>query len=196
VLALATQILAPSGSQGGPADFSTFYEEYAERVLVFLARRCLDPEIAVDLMAETFAEAYASRRKYRGRSDGEAAAWVFAIARHQLSRWFRRGRAERSALEQLGVEVPTIEPDDHARIEELAGIDGLRDAVVEHFDRLPTGQRDALRLRVIEELDYPEVARRLAISEQTARARVSRGLRKLAAALEKENPDGVEATHD
>jgi DNA-directed RNA polymerase specialized sigma24 family protein len=33
-------------------------------------------------MAETFAQAYASRANYRGRSDDDAAAWVFGIARH------------------------------------------------------------------------------------------------------------------
>ncbi|HEY3774967.1 MAG TPA: sigma factor-like helix-turn-helix DNA-binding protein [Solirubrobacteraceae bacterium] len=44
--------------------------------------------------------------------------------------------------------------------------------------------RDALRLRVVEERPYPEVARVLGISEQAARARVSRGLRSLRSVLE------------
>ena len=44
-------------------------------------------------------------------------------------------------------------------------------------------QREAVRLRVVDELGYPAVAARLGVSEQTARARVSRGLRALAAAV-------------
>ena len=39
--------------------------------------------------------------------------------------------------------------------------------------------REAITLRVVDELSYPEVAARLEISEQTARMRVSRGLRAL-----------------
>jgi DNA-directed RNA polymerase specialized sigma24 family protein len=41
-----------------------------------------------------------------------------------------------------------------------------------------------VRLRVVDELAYPVVAARLGITEQAARARVSRALRVLAVALE------------
>ncbi len=169
----------------GPiADFSAFYADNAERVLVFLARRCLDPELAVDLMAETFAKTYASRRRFRGTTDPEAAAWLFAIARHQLSAWYRRGRARDRALRKLGMQVPAAPLDELARIEELAGLGELRAAVRAGFDGLPRDQREALRLRVIEELPYPEVAAALSVSEDTVRARVSRGVRRLAASLD------------
>ena len=40
-------------------------------------------------------------------------------------------------------------------------------------------QREALELRIVKELPYPEVAIALGVSEQTARARVSRALRAL-----------------
>jgi len=171
-------------ADGPLADFAAFYGEHAERVLVFLAKRCLDPEVAVDLMAETFAQAYAGRRRFRGTSEAEAAGWLFAIARHQLSGYFKRGRAERKAIRRVGIEVPPVGPDDLARIEELAGLGPLRGAVRAQFEQLSPNQRDALRLRLIDELPYPDVARALSISEDTARARVSRGLRRLAASLE------------
>jgi RNA polymerase sigma factor (sigma-70 family) len=45
-------------------------------------------------------------------------------------------------------------------------------------------QREAVRLRVVDELGYPAIADRLGISEQAARARVSRGVRALAGALD------------
>ena len=166
-------------------DFAAFYADHAERVLVFLARRCLDPEVAVDLMAETFAQAYAGRRRFRGTTDAEAAGWIFSIARHQLSGYFRRGRAESKAIRKVGIEMPPVEPDDLLRIEELAGLAPLRGAVSAEFERLSPDQREALQLRLIDELPYPDVARALSISEDTARARVSRGLRRLTAALER-----------
>jgi len=49
---------------------------------------------------------------------------------------------------------------------------------------LPAEQREALQLRVVDELDYPTVADRLGVSEVAARARVSRALRALAGALD------------
>lgn len=167
------------------ADFSGFYAEQAERVLTYLARRCLDPEIAVDLMAETFAQALVCRHRFRGTSDAEAEAWLFGIARNQLASYFRRGKAERKAVDRLRMQVPDVDYDDRARIEELADLDRMRDTVVEHFQALSAEQRDALRLRVIDGVPYSEVARRLAVSEDAARARVSRALRQLAAFLDK-----------
>jgi DNA-directed RNA polymerase specialized sigma24 family protein len=41
---------------------------------------------------------------------------------------------------------------------------------------LPAGQRDAIRARILEERDYPEIAAELRCSEAAARKRVSRGL--------------------
>lgn len=74
--------------------------------------------------------------------------------------------------------------DDLREIEEAAGLASLRTMLGEELERLSHEQREALRLRVVEERPYPEVASVLGVSEQTARARVSRGLRALARALE------------
>jgi RNA polymerase sigma-70 factor (ECF subfamily) len=60
----------------------------------------------------------------------------------------------------------------------------IRGAIEEALLTLREDQREALRLRVIEELPYDEVARRLACTEQSARQRVSRGLRRLALMLQ------------
>jgi RNA polymerase sigma factor (sigma-70 family) len=167
-----------------PGDFAAFYAEHAERVLVYLAKRCLDPEVAVDLMAETFAEAYEHRRDFRGSSEEEAAGWLFGIARHQLFSYFRRGKAEQRAVRRLGIQLPPLEVEDQSRIEQLADLGPIRSAVSDHFERLSEEQRDAVQLRVIDEMPYPEVAERLRVSEDAARARVSRGLRQLAASLD------------
>jgi RNA polymerase sigma-70 factor, ECF subfamily len=52
-------------------------------------------------------------------------------------------------------------------------------AGIEHVDvleELPSGQRDALEVRVVRELDYAEVARRLDTTPAAARVRVTRAL--------------------
>jgi RNA polymerase sigma-70 factor (ECF subfamily) len=56
------------------------------------------------------------------------------------------------------------------------------------MSELSTAQRDALRLRVVDDLPYSTVAARLGISEPTARARVSRALRALAQAFDQLPP--------
>ena len=49
---------------------------------------------------------------------------------------------------------------------------------------LTVGERDAVRLRVLEELDYRTIAARLGCSEGAARGRVHRGLVRLAQLME------------
>ena len=167
-----------------PVGFAEVYREHSGPILIFLTRRTFDPETALDLTAETFAQAFVGRRRFRGSTDEELAAWLFAIARNVLARFVRRGVAERRALTRLGVDVPALEPDDVSRIVELAGLSTIRDTVAREFRTLSEDQRHALQLRVVEELPYAVVARRLEVSEPTARARVSRGLRALSGALD------------
>jgi RNA polymerase sigma-70 factor (ECF subfamily) len=162
-------------------DISELYRRHARDLLVFFSRRVYDPEAALDLVAETFAAAFAVRGQCRASGDDEALAWIYGIAQHQVARYFRRGAVEKRALAKLGVEVPAMTDAEFERVIELTGLDQLRGRVARALSELPGDQRVAVELRVVGERPYSEVAEQLGVSEQVARARVSRGLRALAA---------------
>lgn len=166
-----------------PEGFVPFYRGEAKAVLVFLTRRTLDPEVALDLTAETFAQAWRGWPRVRANSSEEMRAWLFTIARRQLSHYLRTGYAQRKAIARLGIRVPSVHEDDLAAIEDAAGLAELRRELAVELGRLSAEQREALQLRVVDEMPYEEVARRLGVSEPAARARVSRGLRALERAL-------------
>jgi RNA polymerase sigma factor (sigma-70 family) len=170
-------------------EFGLVYARESEVVLLFLVRRTFDVAVAADLTAETFALALCSWSRLRGRSEEEVRGWLFTVARRQVSRYLRRARVERRAVERLGVRVPLVYEDDLAAIEARAGLAALRAALGAELARLSEDQRVALQLRVVEDRSYPDVARVLGVSEQAARARVSRGLRALGAALEPFRPE-------
>ena len=164
--------------------FAEVYERESRMILAFVARRTLDAEVALDITAETFAQAFRGRRSFRGGTEVEQRAWLLTIARRQIGRYLRRGVVERRALERLGVNVPVAHEDDLREIEDAAQLAELRATLGAELDRLRSDQREALWLRVVEERPYDEIAAALGISEQTARARVSRGLRSLGRALD------------
>lgn len=167
-----------------PEQFVAFYRHHFDLVLAYLTRRVYDADLALDLAAESFAQAYVGRRSFRGNTPQEAEAWIYRIAQRQLSRYLRRGKLERKALAKLGLEVPVLDDQGRADIEKLADLDGLGALLRPELLRLTTAQQDALHLRVVDELPYSDVAEQLGISQQAARLRVSRGLRVLAASLE------------
>ena len=165
--------------------FRELYDRYAERIHGYHLRRTRDREAALDLAAETFAQAWLSRGRFRDEADGSAGPWLFAIARHVVLASVERGRIERHAMTRLGVlealdrPAATAEPDS-------TWLDGLDEAMAD----LPVGQRAAVELRVVDDLSYEEVGDALGTSPRAARVRVHRGLRALRSLL----TNGTEAT--
>jgi RNA polymerase sigma-70 factor (ECF subfamily) len=169
---------------GKPADVPELYRRHADDLLVFLVRRTADVEIALDLWAETFAMAIEGARRYRGKSDAEAAGWLWGIARNQLALYYRRGAAERAAMNRLGLERPEVDAAVEEEITLHAELETVRRELARAIAVLSDGTRAAIEMRVVAELPYATVASRLGISEPAARARVSRGLEALGAALD------------
>ncbi|HET6509305.1 MAG TPA: RNA polymerase sigma factor [Baekduia sp.] len=165
------------------------YRSHAPGMAVYIARKTMDAGVGADLTAETFAQAFTNRNQFRGRTREEAIGWLYGIARHQVSHFVRRDRAEARALERLGIQRPHLSDVELERLEDLAGISDLRRRIASHLSDLSHEQQEALRLRVLEEQSYEQMAQQLGINEQAVRARVSRGMRALAERL---SPDAGE----
>jgi RNA polymerase sigma-70 factor (ECF subfamily) len=175
------ELLVRSEADGGA--FGELYERHAPAILAFHFRRTGCPHTAADLTAETFAEAFASRRRFVDVG-APGRAWLFAIAHRQLARFARREAVSRRYRDRLRLEPIRLTDDDLDRIDDLFDSASLRTAVTAAMEHLPAGQAEALRLRIAMDLPYAEVARRLGCTEGAARVRVSRALAQLADDLE------------
>jgi hypothetical protein len=92
-------------------------------------------------------------------------------------------------MQRLGMERPAVSAEAEAQLVRRAGLDEMRDAIAEGVAMLSDDAREAIMLRVVQELPYSDLASRLAISEQAARLRVSRGMRMLARVLDVQDVD-------
>jgi DNA-directed RNA polymerase specialized sigma24 family protein len=163
--------------------FVALYREHAEALLVFFARRTLDAEAAADLTGETFAQALASRHRFRDHGDG-AAPWLYGIAQHQLSRFYRRGKAGAKRANDLA--CPRGPSCRTTSCSASRSSSTSRRRLPRCGARWPTcrgGLRDAVALRIVDSQPYAAIAAELGCSEQAARLRVSRGLRRLATTI-------------
>lgn len=170
-------------SQQDPDAFCELYDRWAEPLLGFFARRVDQPEVAADLLAETLAVMFEMRTRFRDTGQS-GAAWLFTIAGRQLSRYRRRAIVELRAVERLGMVVPSLDDASLLAIEALIDRDAQQGGLTLAMSGMPPAEREAVELRVIEELDYREIAARLNCSVVAARVRVHRGLARLNKSME------------
>ena len=164
-----------------PAAFTEVYERHVEAVHGWLRQRI--DWAASDLTAETFARAWLNRSRFRDLRDGSALPWLLGIAANLLADTARHDRIETAARERLGLPLDLAHEDGYTEVEQRLS---PRLALAKHLESLAPGERDALELRIVDELSYEEVAGRLKIRPAAARLRVSRALRRLALSVPKE----------
>jgi RNA polymerase sigma-70 factor, ECF subfamily len=172
-------LLAAARAGDGRA-FELFYLRRRALVLAFLRRRITDPWVVADLMAEAFAGALVVVLDHERPLPDEPVAWLMTISRNVMIDSLRRGRVEQAARKRLAIEPIRVDDDDLARIEELVSSMDL-EAQLESL--LTPDQARALRARILDEADYPEIAGELRCSEAVVRKRVSRALKTLREAI-------------
>jgi RNA polymerase sigma-70 factor, ECF subfamily len=176
------ELIVVSGSD--PEAFCMLYDRWAGPLLGFIYRRVGNADVAADLLAETFARAFENRTKFRDTGDA-GSAWLYTIASRLISRYYRRKTVELKAVERLGITVPQVDQESLLAFERIAETDaGGELLIAEAIDKIPPGEREAVQLRVVEDLDYPEIATRLNCSVVAARVRVHRGLARLTKLME------------
>lgn len=169
------ELLESARSEAGA--FRELYDRYADAMFAFHRRRASDADAAYDLTAETFAQAWLSRLAFRDEAGGSAGPWLFGIGRNVLAASVRRGVLETRARERLGLLVAAERPVATATANELEDEpERWGDDLDRAFAALPHGLRSAVRLRVVDEEDYADVAHRLGTTPEAARVRVHRGL--------------------
>ena len=166
-----------------PEAFAVFYRRHVGSIVGFFVRRTACPESAADLTAETFAQAYLSRHRYRP-TGAPAQAWLAAIARHQLAHFWRGAEVASRARGRLGMRP--VPAGDEPFEQLMESFDARRNGAALHLamDELTDAVADAVRFRVIDGLAYADVAARLGCTEAAARQRVARGLSHLSERLE------------
>ena len=168
-------------ARNDPEAFRELYERYAAWMRAWFLRHTSSDSAALDLTAETFAQAWNASRRFRDEAGGSAAPWLFGIARNLLRQYHKHNRIETAARQRLGIPIAFAECEDYERVDERDEAAVLGPRLRSGVRSLPSEQRRALQLRVVHGLPYEEVAGRLGCSQNAARLRVSRALRALTA---------------
>jgi RNA polymerase sigma-70 factor (ECF subfamily) len=134
-----------------------------------------DDDVTQDILQDTMIRAYRALSRLAAGSNERA--WLYRIATNASLNHLRSQAREREVLRRHAAEGGTAdEPHAEGRQERD---EARRAALWAHVARLPERQRLALTLRLADELDYEEIARRLGCTAATARANVYQATKKL-----------------
>ena len=170
---------APGRPRADPQAFREFYERYAVWMRSWFQRQTGSETAALDLTAETFAQAWRSLRRFKDMADGSAAPWLFGIARNLLRQYHKHNRIETAARARLGLPIDWEGTEAYDAVDERMRRRPLEPALQDGGPRAarPTSAR-ALELRVVQQLPLRRGRRPPGLLDQRrAPARVPRAAR-------------------
>ena len=169
---------------GDDEAFAELVREYRPQLLGHARRKLGCPEAAEDAVQEALVRALRAMPRFNGNY--LVGPWLHRILSNVCSDEGNRQRREGEKTERYASNDRALNPP--SSIEDELGLDLDDSELADAVDNLSEQYREALMLRFVDELSYEEVAARAGVSEENARARVSRarnavrGALKLAAA--------------
>jgi RNA polymerase sigma-70 factor (ECF subfamily) len=158
--------------------FADLFRRYASRLAAFFARTVIPPNIAHDLVQQTFLQVHRARNDFR--LGALFRPWVYTIALN-LRREHHRRRFRKPERQ--------FEPERHPEPSQDARVTSVCDRLVQRaLLNLNEGQREVLVLHWYEEYTFTEIAHMLGASVSAVKVRAHRGYQRLKVAL-KEAPD-------
>ena len=163
--------------RGEKRAFDQFFENYAQRLAAFAARRsALDAHALEDVVQMTMINAMRGLATFRGNAS--LFTWLCQICRNQLvdaRRKFARQPPVQS-LDALMEEKPSnvVQLADFRDPLDECAADSERGAVRRLINKLPAHYSQILELSFGDELTVPEIARHLGVSERAAESQLVR----------------------
>ncbi|WP_329086320.1 MULTISPECIES: RNA polymerase sigma factor [unclassified Streptosporangium] len=173
-----------AGSLDDPEVFAALFDRYSTMLYRYVSFR-LGPEVAEDLVGETFLIAFRRRGSY-DLSYRDARPWLFGIATKLITRYRRTEVSRYRALERQDP-VQSVDGPEEAITHDLTA-EGSRPALLHALSLLSRGDRDVLLLVAWSDMTYEEAARALDIPVGTVKSRLNRARRKVRDALGGVNP--------
>jgi RNA polymerase sigma-70 factor (ECF subfamily) len=161
-----------------PERFGALFDRHASSIHRYVTRR-LGPDVADDIVAETFLVAFRARNRY-DKAHPNARPWLYGIATNLIGRHRRDEVRFFRAIARTGLD-PAAESFADAATERVAASAEAR-RLADAMAGLPRAQRDVLLLTA-SGLGYEEVADALRVPVGTVSSRLMRARQKVRAVL-------------
>jgi len=166
--------------------FEQLVLEYRDQLYRFALRLTGCPAEAEDAAQDAFVRAYSWLKSHAVDGTFQLRPWLYRITLNVVRNRLRRRQVPRAPLEAAGTQASQDGPSPAASAERSE----TRRELTAALAALPQRYREAVLLRHVEDLSYPEAAAVLARPVGTVKSDVHRGLAQLRAALQDQRIGG------
>ena len=153
-----------------PGCFAEIFDRHADEILRYAYAR-LGPDLAEDVVAETFLAAFAHRDRY-DTTRADARPWLYGIAVRQIGRHRRAVARRLRLLRSLPAEPPGEDLD--GRAAERVTAETLRPRLAAVLSALSGDDRELLLLIAWAGLSYAESAEAMGLTVSAVKSRLNR----------------------
>ncbi|MFC1543860.1 RNA polymerase sigma factor [Gemmatimonadota bacterium] len=173
---MSDEELLSNSLEGNRVAFDLLIDRYYDRLYGYLLRFLKDPEMAEDLLQETFLRVWRKRGDFKHIAS--FSTWIYTIAGNLArSEWRRRKRWRMLRLgpgeteDDPDIELPDPKAQTDTKVENELAVRALAEAV----QKLPERYRQVVILRDMQGMTYEEIAGIVRVPVGTVKSRLNRG---------------------
>ena len=157
-------------------DFSDVYKQYARRLYLFIFNKCLNSELAEDVVQTAFLKAIQNIESFH--SNSSIYTWITKIALNVLYEELQKPERNNLSLDEVSLEISgETEASDTDALDNLI-MNEERSELYSRISRLNKKEQEIVNLRLME-VSFREIGEKFKRSENWAKVNYHRAVKKL-----------------
>ena len=174
---------------GDNTSFEILLNRHKNRVFAFIMSKIKNKDLSEDIFQDTYVKVVNSLQKGKYNEEGKFLPWVMRIAHNLVIDHFRKKKKMQMIRSSNDFDIFDVIKDNKINADEKMIKDQIFGDLNLLIDKLPSDQREVLKMRYYEELSFKKIAEYFDISINTALGRMRYALINLRALSKKHHVD-------
>lgn len=174
---------------GDNTSFEILLNRHKNRVFAFIMSKIKNKDLSEDIFQDTYVKVVNSLQKGKYNEEGKFLPWVMRIAHNLVIDHFRKQKKMQMIRSSNDFDIFDVIKDNKINADEKMIKDQIFGDLNLLIDKLPSDQREVLKMRYYEELSFKKIAEYFDISINTALGRMRYALINLRALSKKHHVD-------
>ena len=186
---LSDQELVKNYIKGDNSSFEVLLNRHKNRVFAFIMSKIKNKDLSEDIFQDTYVKVVNSLQKGKYNEEGKFLPWVMRIAHNLVIDHFRKQKKMQMIRSNNDFDIFDVIKDSKINADEKLIKDQIFSDLNSLIDKLPSDQKEVLKMRYYEELSFKKIAEHFDISINTALGRMRYALINLRALSKKHHVD-------